>query len=747
MTLTPAEGCSTLPTLIVKLCRKFHVFPNERTTILSQADDLQVLQYCLAFHNHKVSNDFIADPKEVLEMFENLRQFNIKKIEQAIEKYNVSAFGENCSDCSAGSMLSGADGVPVSLEDSTVGPDVSNELEMADKNREAHVFGIYQEYKKNSNHWSVLDVFLHFVQVITDCQADLRLALKTNAEIDDLELDVTEFISVQAKILDVLKSMKEPASQPMKVASVDDALSNVPSTLPISPSIIKTPSSPRQSTSPVPNEVPSTPTNTQVLRQSTSPVPNEVPSTPTNTQVLRQSTSPVPNEVPSTPTNTQVLRQSTSPVPNEVPSTPTNTQVLCSHSQSISPANILPRTPYSPSQRKELQKLLVQDIFRSYLHLLVNSRSQLAFARVFNIPERELDHMAFTHLKHEASRSGLSLYQTLSSYMRRIHLGGSGYAPSQDNPLMQYVKGLGMLLDLTQKLQTVVEEELDLQSACRRIVNIIKVNLSRCKSGKFPRTLVDPEADIILNKLLAAKQELEKCKESSPVRPINSGGSVLGRQCMRVIQAFLDQSALSISELDHHLMSDIQISSQSPTRIPCLLTQFRSPAIVDLDSDQPEVSTSNFKRTTNLCKKQFVSCALYLETDKIPDELMMSQATLSTIDVIPSKTIVQSGEKGTLDNKSSFTHNSNSLPLLGKVTKLKGNKRSHMAVAGQENLVTVPALAEEVKSKQQNTALSSPKSSKSGAAQFKKGNPKSSCRRRLMPQVKGQAKITGFFRM
>uniref|UniRef100_A0A2C9LY01 PCNA-interacting partner n=1 Tax=Biomphalaria glabrata TaxID=6526 RepID=A0A2C9LY01_BIOGL len=367
-----------------------------------------------------VGNDFIADSKEVLEMFENLRQLNIKKIEQAIEKYNVSAFGENCSDCSAGSMLSGADGVSVSLEDSTVGPDVSNELEMADKNREANVFGIYQEYKKNSNHWSVLDVFLHFVQVITDCQADLRLALKTNAEIDDLELDVTEFISVQAKILDVLKSIKEPASQPMKVASVDDALSNFPSTLPICPSIMKTPSSPRQ------------------------------------------STSPVPNEVPSTPTNTQVLRQSTSPVPNEVPSTPTNTQVLCAHSQSISPANILPRTPYSPSQRKELQKLLVQDIFRSYLHLLVNSRSQLAFARVFNIPERELDHMAFTHLKHEASRSGLSMYQTLSSYMRRIHLGGSGYAPSQDNPLMQYVKGLGMLLDLTQKLQTVVEEELDL---------------------------------------------------------------------------------------------------------------------------------------------------------------------------------------------------------------------------------------------------------------------------------------------
>lgn len=56
-------------------------------------------------------------------------------------------------------------------------------------------------------------------------------------------------------------------------------------------------------------------------------------------------------------------------------------------------------------------QIFVEDLFRSYMHLLVNSRSQLALARVFNIPERGLDHKAFTYLKHEASVCGLSMFQ------------------------------------------------------------------------------------------------------------------------------------------------------------------------------------------------------------------------------------------------------------------------------------------------------------------------------------------------
>lgn len=48
--------------------------------------------------------------------------------------------------------------------------------------------------------------------------------------------------------------------------------------------------------------------------------------------------------------------------------------------------------------------------------------------------------------------------QMLSSFMLRIQLGGQGYAPTKDNPLMTYIKGLDSLLHMIQKLQMVIEE-------------------------------------------------------------------------------------------------------------------------------------------------------------------------------------------------------------------------------------------------------------------------------------------------
>lgn len=50
-------------------------------------------------------------------------------------------------------------------------------------------------------------------------------------------------------------------------------------------------------------------------------------------------------------------------------------------------------------------------IFLAYLELLVNSRNELALARVINIPDRKLDHSAFTDIKHEAKKRNLSMYQ------------------------------------------------------------------------------------------------------------------------------------------------------------------------------------------------------------------------------------------------------------------------------------------------------------------------------------------------
>jgi superfamily I DNA/RNA helicase len=50
-------------------------------------------------------------------------------------------------------------------------------------------------------------------------------------------------------------------------------------------------------------------------------------------------------------------------------------------------------------------------VFIGYLHLLLNTRDELSLARVINVPNRGLDHRAFTDVKHEAKHRGLSMFQ------------------------------------------------------------------------------------------------------------------------------------------------------------------------------------------------------------------------------------------------------------------------------------------------------------------------------------------------
>jgi len=51
------------------------------------------------------------------------------------------------------------------------------------------------------------------------------------------------------------------------------------------------------------------------------------------------------------------------------------------------------------------------------------------------------------------------MLQTVTSFVMRIRLGGRGYAPAADCPLMKHSKGLSEFTDLMLKLQTVIEED------------------------------------------------------------------------------------------------------------------------------------------------------------------------------------------------------------------------------------------------------------------------------------------------
>ena len=57
--------------------------------------------------------------------------------------------------------------------------------------------------------------------------------------------------------------------------------------------------------------------------------------------------------------------------------------------------------------------------------MLVNTRCEISLARIINVPDRELDHKAFTNIKHVASQKNMPMYQVdendKANLLRNIH--------------------------------------------------------------------------------------------------------------------------------------------------------------------------------------------------------------------------------------------------------------------------------------------------------------------------------------
>lgn len=56
----------------------------------------------------------------------------------------------------------------------------------------------------------------------------------------------------------------------------------------------------------------------------------------------------------------------------------------------------------------------------SYLQLLVNSRDELALARVINTPDRELGVRKFTKIKRLAREKNMSMYQVWKNWRKLL---------------------------------------------------------------------------------------------------------------------------------------------------------------------------------------------------------------------------------------------------------------------------------------------------------------------------------------
>ncbi|XP_019617998.1 PREDICTED: PCNA-interacting partner-like [Branchiostoma belcheri] len=252
--------------------------------------------------------------------------------------------------------------------------------------------------------------------------------------------------------------------------------------------------------------------------------------------------------------------------------------------------------PFCPPQS------YIRKVFQSYLTLLLNCRDEIALARAINIPDRELDHRAFTELKRAARNKNMPMCQTAVSFVMQKRLGGKSYAPSQDNPLLQHIKGLSEFVTLLQKMQTVVEECTDARAALGRLLTMLKNVLMRSKDLTLRRASVEAVAMAMMEEAgrLADHLSQGRADTASPKRSPGSGGSVYGRDVSRFIQLFLDRQAGRPS-VGHvvEVLSDVYTSQSTPVRIPSLVSQFRSP---DPETEKSREDTPLLQRTMQRMK-------------------------------------------------------------------------------------------------------------------------------------------------
>lgn len=56
-------------------------------------------------------------------------------------------------------------------------------------------------------------------------------------------------------------------------------------------------------------------------------------------------------------------------------------------------------------------------------------------------------------------KNNYHMFQTATSFIMKVRLGGKGYQPDSSLPITEHVKGLSDFITFTHKLQTIVEEE------------------------------------------------------------------------------------------------------------------------------------------------------------------------------------------------------------------------------------------------------------------------------------------------
>ncbi|XP_033739156.1 PCNA-interacting partner-like [Pecten maximus] len=431
-------------------------------------------------------------------------------------------------------------------------------------------------------------------------------------------------------------------------------------------------------------------------------------------------------------------------------------------------------TPKS-SRPKSLTESYIQLVYGSYLELLVNSRAELALARSINVPERELTHQAFTDVKRESKTKNMTMYQTAVSYVMKIRLGGKGYAPDPNSPLAQHVKGLGEFVTLVHKLQTVIEEETDKRVSCRKVLNIIKKEIIKCRENRLRITNVESVCEKLQKEVVRVINMFDSSVSSSPDKAVRDGGSAVGRHTLKVLRYIVDKLVSGMDDFKVQTLDflcDGFSSQRTPVHFPCIMSQFSFFKIrmtltrIGLPEEYPDNPDdpcnqslsdrllSQQSTETPIHKKRYKSCMDWAGPTHVVDIKDNGQdsdivLTQSEVVVIPSKTIVHAGkhtnkEMGVANRVAETLKDQENVPTTVEVTEIssQGQKEAKINEPKTNKIIKV---TKKNPGKGQKRPLvsgdSPPKAKKKTKTETK------TCRRKLLPQVKGQQQLTKFFRV
>ncbi|XP_037702360.1 PCNA-interacting partner isoform X2 [Choloepus didactylus] len=413
-------------------------------------------------------------------------------------------------------------------------------------------------------------------------------------------------------------------------------------------------------------------------------------------------------------------------------------------------------------------RLLAKKIIYSYLNLLVNSKNDLALARILNIPDRGLGRKAFTDLKHAAREKQMSIFLVATSFIRTIELGGKGYAPSPSDPLRAHIKGLSNFINFVDKLDEILGEIPNPSIAGSRILSLIKMQLIKGQNSRDPFYKaveeVAQDLDLRIKNIIYSQQGVVAVSTTdiSPARPksyaINHGTAYCGRDTVKTLLVLLDEEAANVptqnkAELLYDDENTVHDSGTSILKLFRSPTQVKHPSVKPLrERIQKSMQERKSKMKQTLIRSQF-ACT-YKDDCMISKDKWNSDNSASKPLFVPHIENGLSGINSSVGTTAVGTSSENVHPdrsknekILGKSRSQKGNKspkRKQLDLDG-ENIISDNG--NELPQHKNAKILEAPDKSQNKLngklARVEKGNKCTSKDKVLA----GQTKLTQYFRL